>query len=168
MASTRCVMRTANGTLCHHSHLSLVLLCTVQQAAVVGNIMCSASCTLDVQDFLQVHLSGGDARRSGAHLSLGTYAAAHSLGATHSSSDVLLRGTRPMLQHLFRWMPLCSCVHTNHCQVLSQVPWAHKYLAGWGYMLSADVALHVVGRYLRWKVHPEEAPGWYPGALVLN
>ena len=49
--------------------------------------------------------------------------------------------------------------------MLSQVPWAHKYLAGWGYLLSADVALHIVGKYLHWKQHPEEAPGWYPGML---
>ncbi len=44
-----------------------------------------------------------------------------------------------------------------------QVPWARKYLAGWGYMLSNDVALHIVRSTLRWERSPAEAPGWYQG-----
>lgn len=44
-----------------------------------------------------------------------------------------------------------------------QVPWARKYLAGWGYVLSSDVALHIVRSTLLWERSPEEAPGWYSG-----
>ncbi|CAL8463468.1 g3002 [Coccomyxa elongata] len=43
------------------------------------------------------------------------------------------------------------------------VPWARRYLAGWGYLLSADVALHIVNSTLHWEHNPEEAPGWYSG-----
>ena len=43
------------------------------------------------------------------------------------------------------------------------VPWGKKYLAGWGYVLSRDVAAHVVRRTLRWERMPDEAPAWYPG-----
>ncbi len=46
---------------------------------------------------------------------------------------------------------------------LWQVPWARKYLAGWGYLLSADVALHIVNSTLHWEHNPEEAPGWFSG-----
>ena len=45
-----------------------------------------------------------------------------------------------------------------------QVPWEKKYLAGWGYMLSHDVAFYIVASALRWERHPHEAPGWYAGA----
>jgi hypothetical protein len=45
------------------------------------------------------------------------------------------------------------------------VPWEQKYLAGWGYMLSWDVAQHIVSATLRWERQPREAPGWYSGDL---
>ena len=41
------------------------------------------------------------------------------------------------------------------------MPWEQKYLAGWGYLLSADVIQYIVGSTLRWERRPQEAPGWY-------
>lgn len=39
--------------------------------------------------------------------------------------------------------------------------WDIKYLAGWGYVLSRDVAYHALRKYLAWKKHPDEAPKWF-------
>ena len=44
-----------------------------------------------------------------------------------------------------------------------QVPWERKYLAGWGYLLSRDVAQHVVNATSAWNRAPDKAPGWYAG-----
>ena len=44
-----------------------------------------------------------------------------------------------------------------------QVPWERKYLAGWGYLLSRDVAQHVVNATSAWDRAPGQAPGWYAG-----
>ena len=44
-----------------------------------------------------------------------------------------------------------------------QVPWERKYLAGWGYLLSRDVAQHVVNATSAWERAPGQAPGWYAG-----
>ncbi|CAK0738802.1 hypothetical protein CVIRNUC_001095 [Coccomyxa viridis] len=45
----------------------------------------------------------------------------------------------------------------------SVVPWERKYLAGWGYLLSRDVAQHVVNATSAWNRAPDKAPGWYAG-----
>ncbi|CAD7700401.1 unnamed protein product [Ostreobium quekettii] len=36
-----------------------------------------------------------------------------------------------------------------------------KYLAGWGYVMSRDVMLYVVWKWLSFRAHPEEAPPWF-------
>lgn len=86
----------------------------------------------------------------------------------HMVHGVLLQlhnTTRQTVATPFKLLHSSSGLPASTARLLTQVPWAHKYLAGWGYLLSADVVLHIVGKYLRWKQHPEEAPGWYPGVL---
>lgn len=41
------------------------------------------------------------------------------------------------------------------------VPWGVTYLAGWGYVLSRDVALHVMKKVDAYESSPEEAPLWF-------
>ncbi|CAD7698040.1 unnamed protein product [Ostreobium quekettii] len=36
-----------------------------------------------------------------------------------------------------------------------------KYLAGWGYIMSRDVMLYVVWKWLSFRAHPEQAPPWF-------
>ena len=42
------------------------------------------------------------------------------------------------------------------------VPWGVLYLAGWGYVLSRDLAQHVVEKVNRYEAAPATAPPWYP------
>lgn len=44
-----------------------------------------------------------------------------------------------------------------------QVPWERKYLAGWGYVLSRDVAKYIAATVLRYERFPSSAPGWWRG-----
>ena len=44
-----------------------------------------------------------------------------------------------------------------------QVPWERKYLAGWGYVLSRDVAKYIAATVLRYERFPSLAPGWWRG-----
>jgi len=43
------------------------------------------------------------------------------------------------------------------------VPWERKYLAGWGYVLSRDVAKYIAATVLRYERFPSSAPGWWRG-----
>ena len=36
-----------------------------------------------------------------------------------------------------------------------------RYLAGWGYVLSRDVMLYVVWKWLTFRAHPDQAPQWF-------
>ena len=45
----------------------------------------------------------------------------------------------------------------------AQVPWERKYLAGWGYVLSRDVAKYIAATVLRYERFPSLAPGWWRG-----
>ena len=43
------------------------------------------------------------------------------------------------------------------------MPWERKYLAGWGYVLSRDVAKYIAATVLRYERFPSSAPGWWRG-----
>ncbi len=43
----------------------------------------------------------------------------------------------------------------------SAVPFAVKYLEGWGYVLSRDLVDHVVRKANLFRIHPELAPPWF-------
>ena len=43
------------------------------------------------------------------------------------------------------------------------MPWERKYLAGWGYVLSRDVAKYIAATVLRYERFPSLAPGWWRG-----
>ncbi|KAK9831480.1 hypothetical protein WJX81_000249 [Elliptochloris bilobata] len=43
------------------------------------------------------------------------------------------------------------------------VPWERKYLAGWGYVLSRDVAKYIAATVLRYERFPSLAPSWWRG-----
>ena len=59
---------------------------------------------------------------------------------------------------------MANAVHLSEgSPAAMQVPWERKYLAGWGYLLSRDVAQHVVNATSAWDRTPGQAPGWYAG-----
>eukprot|EP01024_Parvocaulis_polyphysoides_P076247 TRINITY_DN9895_c0_g1_i5.p1 TRINITY_DN9895_c0_g1~~TRINITY_DN9895_c0_g1_i5.p1 ORF type:complete len:535 (-),score=74.30 TRINITY_DN9895_c0_g1_i5:104-1708(-) len=41
-------------------------------------------------------------------------------------------------------------------------PWGQTYLAGWGYILSRDVAIYFAKRIDQYEKYPQKQPGWYP------
>lgn len=41
------------------------------------------------------------------------------------------------------------------------VPWGVRYLAGWGYVLSRDLANHAVSKVNAFQKQPENAPAWF-------
>ena len=43
----------------------------------------------------------------------------------------------------------------------SAIPYAVKYLAGWGVLLSRDVALHAAAKATAWQRRPDTAPAWF-------
>ena len=43
----------------------------------------------------------------------------------------------------------------------SAVPYGVKYMAGWGYVLSRDLAAHAVAKVDAWEQRPEIAPAWF-------
>jgi hypothetical protein len=43
----------------------------------------------------------------------------------------------------------------------SAVPFAVKYLAGWGVVLSRDLMQHAVAKANLYTLHPELAPPWF-------
>ena len=43
----------------------------------------------------------------------------------------------------------------------SAVPFGVKYAAGWGYLLSRDMVMHVVKKVNYWQAQPDKAPAWF-------
>eukprot|EP01024_Parvocaulis_polyphysoides_P057832 TRINITY_DN6175_c0_g3_i3.p1 TRINITY_DN6175_c0_g3~~TRINITY_DN6175_c0_g3_i3.p1 ORF type:complete len:274 (-),score=39.81 TRINITY_DN6175_c0_g3_i3:99-920(-) len=44
----------------------------------------------------------------------------------------------------------------------SVAPWGQRYLSGWGYILSRDVAIFLSQKIDLYEKHPDQQPGWFP------
>ena len=63
---------------------------------------------------------------------------------------------------LLPYCPPSACRYMSHEELSdSAVPFAVKYLAGWGVVLSRDLMQHAVAKANLYTLHPELAPPWF-------
>lgn len=69
----------------------------------------------------------------------------------------------PSVAHCNRFCLQLICHLSEALRMLTALMGLHRYLAGWGYLLSYDAVQLIVSKVDLYEQQPDTAPGWYPG-----